>query len=91
MMELYEIKPDLSFWSKGDLIDLMEDLELIESVNDAVEWSTLVTFDDLCEFVCYLLCGGYGPSRNIHVLDEELQNDPRVIALFEYCDKHCED
>ena len=78
----------VAFWTKGDLIDLAIELELLESLNDADLWSYLVSFDDLCEFFCFLLCGGWGHSRNISVIDEELQNNPQVKALFDYCDLH---
>lgn len=79
---------DVSNWSKGDLIDLCIELQLLESKNDAIEWSCLVSFDDLCEFVCYLLCGGWGHSRNITEVSKYLRDDPRIQKVFDYCDSH---
>ena len=82
------MKPNDTKLNKSYIIDLIFEFNLLESENDALMWSYLVSLDDLAEFFCFLLCGGWGHSRNITVIDEELQKDNRVIEIFNYCDLH---
>jgi hypothetical protein len=77
---------NVSFWTKGDLIDLAFEFNLLESERDADNFANALSFDDLADFVVYLFCGDW--SRNITILTEEEQNDERVKKLFEYVDIH---
>lgn len=82
------LEKNVCFWTKGDLLDLAFEYGLLESENDANNFSYALSQQELCEFVAFLFCGGWGYSRNFSVLDEETQKDDRVKRLFEYCDQH---
>ena len=80
------LEEKVCFWSKGDLIDLAREYELLESDHDALMISYALSQQELAEFVAFLFCGGWGDSRNFTVLDEETQKDNRVRRLFAWLD-----
>ena len=80
------LKEKVSFWSKGDVLDLIFEYGLLESDHDADLFSYAMSRDELLEFACFLFCGGWGNSRNFSVLSEEEQNDDRVRRMFAYLD-----
>ena len=81
------LQDKVCFWTKGDIIDLIIEYNLLESEHDAIEFSYCLSFDDLLEFACYLFSGGWGSSRNFSALSEEEQSDDRIKRMFEYVDK----
>lgn len=80
------LEEKVSFWTKGDILDLIFEWGLLESDKDADLWSYALSRDELLEFACFLFCGGWGDSRNFSVLSEEEQKDDRVRRMFDYLD-----
>lgn len=80
------LQEKVCFWNKGDIINLMLEYELCESERDLINFSYLTSKDELLEFACFLLCGGWGDSRNFSVLDEETKKDNRIKRMFDYLD-----
>lgn len=74
--------------SKNEILELIIKYELMESERDAVNVSYAMNEDELADFAGFLLLGDW--SRNITVLDEEMQNDAEIKQLFEHIEKHCE-
>lgn len=72
---------------KNEFLELIIKYNLMESEKDAINVSYAMNEDELADFAGFLLLGDW--SRNISVLDEEMQNDADIKHLFEHIEKHC--
>lgn len=81
------LSESVSFWTKGDILDLLFEWGQLENDHDSDLFSYALDRDELLEFACFCFCRGWGDSRNFSVLTEEEQQDDRIKRLFEYVDK----
>lgn len=72
---------------KNEILNIIINYELLDSERDALNIACAMNVDELADFASFLLLGDW--SRNITVLEKELQKDENIIALFKHIEMHC--